>query len=127
MITPESKSEALQNRLVTFASQIIFVSANLPKTPEATLICKQVLRSGTAVAANYAEARAAESRADFIHKLRVVLKELNETAVWLEMIVATSLISREKVSATVAENKELSRIITASIRTAGGFERDKSD
>jgi four helix bundle protein len=127
MTTPETKSEALQNRLVTFASQIIFVSANLPRTPEARIIGKQVLRSGTAVAANYAEARAAESRADFIHKLRVVLKELNETAVWLELIVATSLISREKIDSTMLENKELCRIITASIKTAGGFERDKSD
>jgi four helix bundle protein len=78
MSTPESKSQALQRRLVTFASQINYVSANLPKTAEASLISKQVLRSGTAVAANYGEARAAESRADFIHKLRVVLKELNE-------------------------------------------------
>ena len=123
MSTPESKSHALQKRLVTFASQIIFIAANLPKTPEASLISKQVLRSGTAVAANYGEARAAESRADFIHKLRVVLKELNETAVWLELLVESSLISREKVSATIVENQELSRIITASIRTAGGFER----
>ena len=123
MSTPESKSDALQKRRITFASQIIYVSASLPKTPEATLISKQVLRSGTAVAANYGEARAAESRADFIHKLRVVLKELNETAVWLELLVESSLISREKVSATIVENQELSRIITASIRTAGGFER----
>ena len=123
MSTPESKSHALQKRLVTFASQIIFIAANLPKTPEASLISKQVLRSGTAVAANYGEARAAESRADLIHKLRVVLKELNETAVWLELLVESSLISREKVSATIVENQELSRIITASIRTAGGFER----
>jgi four helix bundle protein len=123
MSTPESKSQALQRRLVTFATQIIYVSANLPKTAEASLISKQVLRSGTAVAANYGEARAAESRADFIHKLRVVLKELNETAVWLELIVETSLISREKVSPIIAENQELSRIITASIKTAGGFER----
>ena len=123
MTTPESKSQALQKRLVTFASQIIFVSGNLPKTPEAILISKQVLRSGTAVAANYGEARAAESRADFIHKLRVVLKELNETAVWLEIIVESSLISREKLNVTIAENRELSRIMTASIKTAGGFER----
>ena len=123
MSTPESKSHALQKRLVTFASQIIFIAANLPKTPEASLISKQVLRSCTAVAANYGEPRAAESRADFIHKLRVVLKELNETAVWLELLVESSLISREKVSATIVENQELSRIITASIRTAGGFER----
>ena len=52
------------------------------------------MRSGTAVAANYGEARGAESRTDFVHKLRVVLKELNETAVWLEVMVQASLYSQ---------------------------------
>jgi four helix bundle protein len=55
-----------------------------------------LLRCGTAAAANYGEARGAESRSDFIHKLRIVLKELNETAIWLQLIVESSLISREK-------------------------------
>jgi four helix bundle protein len=123
MGTPESKSQVLQKRLVKFASQIIHVSTNLPKTPEGSHISKQMLRSGTAVASNYGEARAAESRADFIHKLRIVLKELNETAVWLDLIVESSLISRETVYATIVENQEISRIIAASIKTAGGFER----
>jgi four helix bundle protein len=113
--TPESKSQVLQKRLVKFASQIIHLSANLPKTAEGNHISKQMLRSGTAVASNYGEARAAESRADFIHKLRIVLKELNETAVWLDLIIESSLISREKVNATILENQEISRIIAASI------------
>jgi len=119
----ESKSEITQKRLSSFAAQVIRLSATLPDTPEATHIRKQILRSGTAVAANYAEARAAESRADFIHKLRIALKELNETAVWLQMIGETGLISEEKTFAIVAENRELCRIIAASIKRAGGFER----
>jgi four helix bundle protein len=81
------------------------------------------MRSGTASTANYGEARGAESRSDFIHKLRLVLKELNETAVWLQRIAETSWLSPDKMSAIVAENEELSRIIAASIKTAGGFER----
>jgi len=93
------------------------------KTPQAGHIAKQVLRSGTAAAANYAEARGAESRSDFIHKLRIVLKELNETAVWLQLIMAGSLLRSDKIVAVVAENEELCRILAASIRTAGGFER----
>jgi four helix bundle protein len=80
----------------------------------------QVLRSGTATAANYGEARGAESRSDFIHKLRIVLKELNETAVWLELIAECSLVPREKLVGIVAENQELCRIIAASVRTARG-------
>ena len=82
-----------------------------------------MLRCGTAVASNYGEARAAESRADFIHKLRIVLKELNETAIWLQLIVESSLISREKAAAIMNENEQLCRILAASVRTAGGFDR----
>ena len=78
----------------------------------------QVLRSGTAAAANYGEARGAESRADFIHKLKVVFKELNETTIWLELIGESSLLSPDKIVAIVAENRALCRIIGASIRTA---------
>jgi hypothetical protein len=66
------------------------------------------------------EARGAESRSDFIHKLRIVLKELNETAVWLELIAECSLVPREKLVGIVAENQELCRIIAASVRTARG-------
>jgi len=85
---------------------------------EERYICQQLIRSGLAAAANYAEARAAESRVDFIHKLRIVLKELNETKSWLEQIVANGLFSRDKMSAIIAENQELCFIIAASIRTA---------
>ena len=76
------------------------------------------MRSGLAAAPNYAEARASESRGDFIHKLRIVLKELNETMAWLEQILAIGLVSRDKMSALIAENQELCYIIAASIRTA---------
>src|SRR3989475_9522840 len=64
-------------RLISFAAAIVSLSSKLPRTPQGRHICGQILRSGTAVAANYGEARGAESRADFIHKLKVVFKELN--------------------------------------------------
>src|SRR5262245_7613360 len=81
-------------------------------------ICAQILRSGTAAAANYGEARGAESRADFVHKLRIALKELNETTIWLEVIAESALHPGEAISGIVAENRELCRIIAASIKTA---------
>jgi four helix bundle protein len=59
-----------------------------------------------------------ESRADFIHKLRVVFKELNETTIWLEVIAQSSLLPPETVAPVLTENRELCRIIGASIRTA---------
>jgi four helix bundle protein len=123
MSTPESKADALQKRLVVFGAEIFQICSKLPRTWQASHVAKQLLRSGTAAAANYGEARGAESRADFIHKLRIVLKELNETAIWLQLIAESSLLSREKMIAIVAENQELCRIIGASIRTAGGFDR----
>jgi four helix bundle protein len=101
------------------------VSARLPRTQQANHISKQILRAGTAAAANYGEARGAESRSDFVDKLRVVLKELNETGVWLQLILASSLLPHDELAGIVAENEELCRIVAASIRTAGGFDRSK--
>jgi four helix bundle protein len=115
---------SLEQRLSSFAATIVLLSSNLPRTPQGRHICDQILRSGTAAAANYGEARAAESRADFIHKLKIVSKELNETAVWLDVIVKSSVISPENVVAIVAENRELCRIISASIRTARASSTD---
>ena len=121
--TAESKPQELQRRLVAFSSDILELTRKLPKTPQGSHISKQLLRCGTAVAANYAEARGAESRPDFVHKLRIVLKELNETSVWLQLILKTCLLPRDKLVAIVAENEHLCRIIAASIKTAGGFDR----
>ena len=123
MSTPITRPQALQRRLISHAAALIDISAALPKTPQATHVSRQLLRSGTAAAANYGEARGAESRSDFAHKLRIVLKELNETAVWLQLILESSLLSPGKMSSVIAENEELCKIIAASIKTAGGFDR----
>src|SRR5215813_3097607 len=113
-----TKAQQLQERLNAFAASVVKISAQLPKTQHGRHISQQILRSCTATAANYAEARAAESRSDFVHKLRVVLKELNETDVWLQLIVRCSLIRQDQIVAIVTENQELCRIIGASVRTA---------
>ena len=94
-----------------------------PRSPAGTHYARQMLRSGTAAAPNYAEARSAESRADFIHKMRIVLKELNETAVWLRMAVRSELFSRDVTSEILAEAEQLCRIVAASIRTAKSPQR----
>jgi four helix bundle protein len=112
------KGDELQQRLNSFGPRTTNVANRLPATAEGRYISRQLLRSGMAAAPNYAEARAAESRADFIHKLRIVLKELNETRSWLEQIVANGLVFRDKMVAIIAENRELCWIIAASIKTA---------
>ena len=123
MSTQISRPQALQKRLISHAAGILDISSTLPKTTQASHVSRQLLRSGTSAAANYGEARGAESRSDFVHKLRIVLKELNETAVWLQLILESSFLTPQKMSAVVAENEELCKIIAASIKTAGGFDR----
>jgi four helix bundle protein len=113
-----SKANDLERRLVSFAVAIVRLSSKLPRTPQGRHMCGQILRSGTAAAANYGDARGAESRADFIHKLKVVFKELNETTIWLEVIVQSGQVSDEAIVAILTENRELCRIIAASIKTA---------
>jgi four helix bundle protein len=102
-----SKPQGLQVRLVSHASAILNITSKLPKTAQANHVSRQLLRSGTAAAANYGEARGAESRSDFIHKLRIVLKELNETSVWLELIVENAMLPADKMRSVVVENDEL--------------------
>jgi four helix bundle protein len=120
MSAPQSKGEQLQQRLILLGARTSRVAKLLPRTDEGRYISHQLMRSGLAAAPNYAEARGAESRADFVHKLRIVLKELNETESWLRQIVANNLFSQDKMAAIIAENQELCRIIAASIRTARG-------
>jgi len=86
-----------QQRLVAFAVDVIRLASRLPKTVPARHIARQLVRSGTSPAPNYGEARGAESRKDFIHKLGVVLKELNETIVWLNIISGSGLLNTEEL------------------------------
>ena len=118
--TDATKAEEIHRRLISFCARTTRVAKMLPRTDEGRYIAQQLMRCGLAAAPNYAEARAAESRADFIHKLRIVLKELNETRSWLEQVVANGLFCRDKMASIIAENPELCWIIAASIKTARG-------
>src|SRR5438552_8575898 len=113
-----SQSDQLEDRLIEFAARITQFAAQLPKTPAGRHIAQQIQRSGTAAAPNYAEARGAERRADFVHKLGIVQKELNETSVWLRIVLRISREKEDLIVAILQENVELAKIITASIRTA---------
>jgi len=113
-----ARSDQFEERLIEFAARIISLAGRLAKTFQGRHVANQILRSGKAGAPNYAEARGAESRADFIHKMRIVQKELNETAVWIRIMAKSSLISPELLVDILAENKELCRIASASIKTA---------
>ena len=91
----------------------------MPKSKVANHIAGQLIRCGTSPAPNYGEAQSAESRADFIHKMKVCLKELRETRVWMLMIVRAKLIKTvSKLDALIQESNELISIFVTSIRTA---------
>ena len=89
----------------------------MPNTPVGRHVSGQVLRSGTSPAPNYGEARGAESRADFVHKLRISVKELNETGIWLRIILEARMAPTILVENLIEENQELACILGASIRT----------
>jgi four helix bundle protein len=100
-----SKADELEERLINFAVRIIKLSASLPRTPAGKHIAAQILRSATSPAPNYGEARGAESRADFVHKLGIVVKELNETSIWLRIIQRSHLLKMDLLVDVIEENK----------------------
>lgn len=109
----------LEDRLIAFAVRVIRVAEALPKTPVGNHIRGQLARSGTSPAPNYGEAQSAESRGDFIHKLKIVLKELRETRVWLLMIMRAELIKPVSTfDPLIQETNELISIFVTSVKTA---------
>ena len=114
----QTAADALEERLIGLAVRIIPVANRLTASFGGRHIANQLIRSGTSAAPNYAEARSAESRADFIHKLRIAVKELNETAVWLRIVARSELLKPDLLLGVHNECDELRRIIGASIRTA---------
>ncbi|MCX6581591.1 MAG: four helix bundle protein [Candidatus Aminicenantes bacterium] len=112
------RGDDIQERLINFAVDIIEITSKLPRTSAGKHIADQLLRSGTSPAPNYAEARGAESTKDFVHKLKIALKELNETSVWLEITRRSNLLHETQLNHLYTECDELRRIIAASFRTA---------
>lgn len=109
----------LEERLVEFAVRIIGIAESLPATKAGNHLSGQLVRSGTSPALNYGEAQSAESRTDFIHKLKVVLKEMRETSISLKIAQRIgALESRENLKPAMRECDELISIFVKSILTA---------
>jgi len=118
-MSKERREFDLEERLVDFAVRVIRTAESLPKTKIGNHISGQLIRSGTSPASNYGEAQAAESRADFIHKMGVALKELRETRIWILIIMKAKLIKPvSKLGALSDENNQLISIFVKSIGTA---------
>ena len=118
-MSKENRIFDLEERLIDFAVRIIRIAESLPQTKVGIHIAGQLIRCGTSPAPNYGEAQSAESRADFIYKMKVSLKELRETRVWLLIIVRAKLIKpASKLEPLIEENNELISIFVTRIKTA---------
>jgi len=108
----------LEERLLDFSVIVIETVEALPNNRVGNHIAGQLIKSGTSPYANHGEAQAAESQKDFIHKLRICLKELRETKRWLELVEKAQLLKkRPKLNEVIQENEELIKIFVASIKT----------
>jgi four helix bundle protein len=106
----------LKIRTKDFAIRIIKLYASLPKTTEAQVLGKQLLRSGTSVGAQYREAQHAKSDADLISKIEGSLQELEESSYWLELVKEMELFSPEKLESIQRETKELTAIFVTIVK-----------
>lgn len=113
----EHSSDALRSRTKQFALRVMRLVRSLPNTPEARVIGSQVLRSGTAIGANYRAAGRGGSRAEFAAKIGIVLEEADETVYWLELLVEGGVVAEKRMEALLREAEELVKIFAAMRQT----------
>ena len=116
----EEKSDLVE-RTTVFGLRVVKMFMALPKTEEARVLGKQVLRSGTSVGANYREAQRGRSTAEFIAKIGDCLKELDESAYWLELLVRTEIVNASKLASLRDETNQLLAIFTTISKKAKGL------
>lgn len=108
----------LKDRSKKFAIRIIRLFRSLPKTEDAKVIGRQILRSGTSVAANYRAVCRARSHVDFIAKMSIVVEEMDETIFWLEILVDAEIMTAARLKELLKESEELMAIFASSLQTA---------
>ena len=114
------KGDNIADRLLAFAADVLVVADKLPKNATGRHVMTQLVRAASGGGSNYEEARAAESRADFVHKVAIAAKEAREALYWLRLIDRAKL-CEVSVAALVGEANELVAILTSSVRTAKGI------
>jgi four helix bundle protein len=116
-------ADGLKLRTKDFALRIIKLFQALPRSDEARIIGKQLLRSGTSVGANYRAACRSRSRAEFLARLGVVVEEIDETVYWLDLLAVSNILAQPRLAALQREAAELFRIFVASQLTAKANKR----
>ncbi len=118
MVTTKMKRFDLDDRLIEFSVSVCRVVEEMPSTMVGELLTSQLLRCATSPVANYGEAQGAESRRDFIHKLKLCLKELRETRAWLKFLAKLELAGAARLQPILAESDQLISIFVSSIGSA---------
>lgn len=111
-------SNVIQDKSLAFAIRIVNIYKYLTNEKKEYVLSKQILRSGTAIGALVREAQQAESKADFIHKLSIALKEANETEYWILLLYKTDFIQENAFNSIIKDFKELLKLLTSIIKTS---------
>ena len=114
----KEENQDMRERTTEFALRIIKMFSSLPKTTQAQVMGKQVLRSGTSLGANYREAHRARSKAEFISCAGISLREIEETAYWLELLVRSNTVTANLLAPLRQECEELTAILVTIIKNA---------
>ena len=117
----------LRTRTTEFALKFVRLYTSLPKSTEAQVLGKQVLRSGTSVGAHYREGHRAKSDADIVNKFGTLLQELDETDFWLDLLVKADIVPAVKVASLIKETNELIAIFTTIVTKIKKRMNKKSD
>ena len=122
-----SKPEELRDRTKRFALRVVRLFRSLPRSSDAEVMGKQLLRCGTSVAANHRAVCRARSKKEFTSRIGVVVEEADESVFWLEMFEESGVFQAEKLDPLLTEARELTAIFTAAERTAKGRKRQSAD
>jgi four helix bundle protein len=120
------RGDDISDRLLDFAARVGRLVDGLPESRLGRHVAGQLVRSGTSPAPNYEEARGAESKRDFVHKLGICLKELRESCCWLRLVIKAEMLSDKQVAELLDEGQQLCAIIAKSIVTAKTAENARS-
>ncbi len=112
------KENIIQEKSKAFAVRIVKFYKYLCDEKKEYVLSKQILRSGTSIGANIRESKNAQSKADFISKISIALKEADETAYWLELLVESEIIKNEQIADLYAENTEVIKILTSIVKSS---------
>ena len=119
------KENIVKEKSFAFALRMVKLAKYLQGDKKEFVLSKQVIRSGTAIGALIREAEHAESKADFIHKMTIALKEANETLYWLELLYQSGYISKKSFESIRADSEELVKLLVSIVKSSKGVQNDK--